>query len=51
LDEHPRAVHEFSGDRLGGSAEDIKNRDIFEERVGMVLRCWQEESVVLDGRY
>ena len=34
-----------------GSAEDIKNRDIFEERVGMVLRCWQEESVVLDGRY
>ena len=34
-----------------GSAEDIKNRDIFEERVGMVLRCWQEELVVLDGRY
>jgi alkanesulfonate monooxygenase SsuD/methylene tetrahydromethanopterin reductase-like flavin-dependent oxidoreductase (luciferase family) len=34
-----------------GSAEDIKNRDIFEERVEMVLRCWQEETVVLDGRY
>ena len=33
-----------------GSAEDIKNRDIFEERVEMVLRCWQE-MVVLDGRY
>ena len=24
-----------------GSAEDIKNRDVFEERVAMVLRCWQ----------
>jgi alkanesulfonate monooxygenase SsuD/methylene tetrahydromethanopterin reductase-like flavin-dependent oxidoreductase (luciferase family) len=34
-----------------GSAEDIKNRDVFEERVAMVLRCWQEESVVLNGRY
>jgi alkanesulfonate monooxygenase SsuD/methylene tetrahydromethanopterin reductase-like flavin-dependent oxidoreductase (luciferase family) len=33
------------------SAEDRKNRDIFEERVDMVLRCWEQESVVLDGRY
>jgi alkanesulfonate monooxygenase SsuD/methylene tetrahydromethanopterin reductase-like flavin-dependent oxidoreductase (luciferase family) len=34
-----------------GSAEDRKNRDIFEERVDMVLRCWEEDSVVLDGHY
>jgi alkanesulfonate monooxygenase SsuD/methylene tetrahydromethanopterin reductase-like flavin-dependent oxidoreductase (luciferase family) len=34
-----------------GSAEDQKNRDIFEERVEMVLKCWEEDSVVLDGRY
>jgi alkanesulfonate monooxygenase SsuD/methylene tetrahydromethanopterin reductase-like flavin-dependent oxidoreductase (luciferase family) len=33
------------------SAEDRKNRAIFEERVDMVLRCWEQESVVLDGRY
>src|SRR4029078_9951849 len=32
-----------------GSADDLKNRDIFEERVAMVLRCWAEDSVVLDG--
>jgi alkanesulfonate monooxygenase SsuD/methylene tetrahydromethanopterin reductase-like flavin-dependent oxidoreductase (luciferase family) len=34
-----------------GSADDAKNRDIFEERVAMVLRCWEEDSVVLDGNY
>jgi alkanesulfonate monooxygenase SsuD/methylene tetrahydromethanopterin reductase-like flavin-dependent oxidoreductase (luciferase family) len=34
-----------------GSANDQKNRDIFEERVEMVLRCWQDESVRLDGNY
>jgi alkanesulfonate monooxygenase SsuD/methylene tetrahydromethanopterin reductase-like flavin-dependent oxidoreductase (luciferase family) len=34
-----------------GSADDLKNRDIFEERVAMVLRCWEEDSVVLDGDY
>jgi alkanesulfonate monooxygenase SsuD/methylene tetrahydromethanopterin reductase-like flavin-dependent oxidoreductase (luciferase family) len=34
-----------------GSADDQKNRDIFEERVDMVLRCWENESVVLDGHY
>jgi alkanesulfonate monooxygenase SsuD/methylene tetrahydromethanopterin reductase-like flavin-dependent oxidoreductase (luciferase family) len=32
-----------------GSADDQKNRDIFEERVDMVVRCWENESVVLDG--
>jgi len=34
-----------------GSANDQKNRDIFEERVEMVLRCWQDESVRLDGHF
>jgi alkanesulfonate monooxygenase SsuD/methylene tetrahydromethanopterin reductase-like flavin-dependent oxidoreductase (luciferase family) len=34
-----------------GSANDLKNRDIFEERVAMLLKCWTEESVVLDGNY
>lgn len=34
-----------------GSESDIKNRDIFEERVAMVLRCWEEDSLILDGNY
>lgn len=34
-----------------GSADDAKNRDIFEERVAMVLECWEEDSVTLDGHY
>src|SRR5205823_13706094 len=34
-----------------GGADDLKNRDIFEERVAMVLRCWEEDSIVLDGNY
>lgn len=34
----------------GGDA-DIKNRDIFEERVEMVLKCWTEESVRIKGNY
>ena len=34
----------------GGEA-DIKNRDIFEERVEMVLKCWTEESVRMKGNY
>ena len=32
-----------------GSAGDHKNRDIFEERIEMVLKCWEEDSVALDG--
>jgi len=28
-----------------GSADDAKNREIFEERTLMLLRCWMEESV------
>lgn len=34
-----------------GGADDLRNRDIFEERVAMVLRCWEQDSVVLDGNY
>ena len=34
-----------------GSANDQKNRDIFEERVAMLLDCWKNELVVLDGNY
>jgi alkanesulfonate monooxygenase SsuD/methylene tetrahydromethanopterin reductase-like flavin-dependent oxidoreductase (luciferase family) len=31
------------------SAADLKNREVFEERVDMLLKCWTEESVVLDS--
>ena len=34
-----------------GSANDQRNREIFEERVEMVLKCWTEESVRLDGKH
>jgi alkanesulfonate monooxygenase SsuD/methylene tetrahydromethanopterin reductase-like flavin-dependent oxidoreductase (luciferase family) len=34
-----------------GSPDDKKNRDVFEERVEMLLECWQNDSVVLDGQY
>ena len=34
-----------------GSHEDERNREIFEERVEMILDCWQNESTVLDGKY
>ena len=34
-----------------GSAADKLNREIFEERVEMILKCWTEESVRLDGKY
>jgi alkanesulfonate monooxygenase SsuD/methylene tetrahydromethanopterin reductase-like flavin-dependent oxidoreductase (luciferase family) len=34
-----------------GSANDQKNRDIFEERVMMVLKCWEEDALSLDGNY
>jgi alkanesulfonate monooxygenase SsuD/methylene tetrahydromethanopterin reductase-like flavin-dependent oxidoreductase (luciferase family) len=34
-----------------GGADDARNRGIFEERVDMVLKCLDEESVALDGRY
>ncbi|MFT5181857.1 MAG: alkanesulfonate monooxygenase SsuD, partial [Alphaproteobacteria bacterium] len=34
-----------------GSDNDKRNREIFEERVEMVLKCWTEESVRLDGKF
>jgi alkanesulfonate monooxygenase SsuD/methylene tetrahydromethanopterin reductase-like flavin-dependent oxidoreductase (luciferase family) len=34
-----------------GSGDDERNRAIFEERVNMVLDCWQQDSVRLDGKY
>lgn len=34
-----------------GGQDDERNRQIFEERVDMVLKCWQEDSVHLDGKY
>jgi alkanesulfonate monooxygenase SsuD/methylene tetrahydromethanopterin reductase-like flavin-dependent oxidoreductase (luciferase family) len=33
-----------------GSDADKRNREIFEERVEMILDCWQNDSVVLDGK-
>jgi alkanesulfonate monooxygenase SsuD/methylene tetrahydromethanopterin reductase-like flavin-dependent oxidoreductase (luciferase family) len=33
------------------SVDDERNRKIFEERVEMVLRCWENDSIVLDGQY
>src|SRR6266851_7406222 len=34
-----------------GSSDDERNRRIFEERVAMLLRCWQEDSLELDGEF
>ncbi|MBS28719.1 MAG: hypothetical protein CL566_07320 [Alphaproteobacteria bacterium] len=34
-----------------GSSGDKLNREIFEERVEMVLDCWTQDSVALDGKY
>tara|TARA_B100000029_G_scaffold472369_1_gene512823 strand:+ start:1519 stop:2745 length:1227 start_codon:yes stop_codon:yes gene_type:complete len=34
-----------------GSENDKRNREIFEERVEMILKCWTEESVRLDGKH
>ena len=34
-----------------GSSDDERNRQIFEERVNMVLQCWKEDSVRLEGKY
>src|SRR5262249_60190592 len=31
------------------SEADRNNREVFEERVDMLLKCWTEESVVLDS--
>ena len=34
-----------------GEAEDVHNRRVFEERAEMLIKCWTEDSVVLDGDY
>lgn len=34
-----------------GGADDQKNREMFEERVDMLLKCWGEDSLELDGKY
>lgn len=34
-----------------GSSDDERNREIFEERINMVLQCWTQDSVRLDGKY
>lgn len=34
-----------------GSAADEKNRDVFEERTEMLLKCWTEDSLELKGQY
>ena len=34
-----------------GGNDDERNREIFEERVNMVMQCWKEDSVRLDGKY
>jgi len=37
--------------RYMGQEEDIRNRAIFEERTEMLLKCWTEDSLVLDGDF
>jgi len=34
-----------------GSADDRKNREIFEERVDQIIACWTQETVSFDGKY
>ena len=34
-----------------GGADDVQNRDIFEERVEMLLKFWQEDSVEVKGAH
>ena len=34
-----------------GKAADVRNREIFEERVEMLIKCWTEDAVRLDGQY
>lgn len=45
LGQHSRAVATL-GDK---SDDDYLNRKLFEERTEMLLKCWTEESVVLEG--
>ena len=34
-----------------GSANDVRNRDIFEERTRMLLECWTQDSIEMNGNY
>ncbi len=34
-----------------GSADDVKNREIFEERTRMLIECWTRDSVEMKGNY
>jgi len=34
-----------------GSRADIKNREIFEERILMLIKCWTEDAVEVKGSY
>jgi alkanesulfonate monooxygenase SsuD/methylene tetrahydromethanopterin reductase-like flavin-dependent oxidoreductase (luciferase family) len=34
-----------------GEKDDVRNREIFEERMEMLIKCWTEDSVELDGRF
>ena len=34
-----------------GSADDERNRQIFEEQMDIVLKCWTEDTVSYDGRF
>ena len=37
--------------RYQGEKDDLRNRKIFEERTEMLLKCWTEDSIVLDGDF
>lgn len=34
-----------------GSADDVKNREIFEERTRMLIECWTKDAVEMKGNY
>lgn len=34
-----------------GTANDVRNRDIFEERTRMLLECWTRDSIEMNGNY
>ena len=34
-----------------GKKDDVRNREIFEERMEMLIKCWTEDSIELDGQF
>ncbi len=34
-----------------GTANDVRNRDIFEERTRMLIECWTKDSIEMNGNY